>query len=104
MNIDIEVNETRIEAVLHGPGPERAPTLVLLHEGLGCVSMWRDFPEKLAQRSGYGVLVYSRPGYGKSDPVNLPRPLDYMHREAFDVLPHESVSYTHLTLPTILLV
>jgi pimeloyl-ACP methyl ester carboxylesterase len=88
MNLDIEVNGKRIEAVLHGPGPERAPTLVLLHEGLGCVSMWRDFPEKLAQRTGYGVLVYSRPGYGKSDPVNLPRPLDYMHREAFDVLPH----------------
>jgi pimeloyl-ACP methyl ester carboxylesterase len=88
MNIDIEVNGTRIEAVLHGPGPERAPTLVLLHEGLGCVSMWRDFPEKLAQRTGYGVLVYSRPGYGKSDPVPLPRPLDYMQREAFGVLPH----------------
>jgi pimeloyl-ACP methyl ester carboxylesterase len=88
MNLDIEVNGSRIEAVLHGPRPERAPTLVLLHEGLGCVSMWRDFPEKLAQRTGYGVLVYSRPGYGKSDPVNLPRPLDYMHREAFDVLPH----------------
>jgi pimeloyl-ACP methyl ester carboxylesterase len=88
MNIDIKVDGARIEAVLHGPGPERAPTLVLLHEGLGCVSMWRDFPEKLAQRTGYGVLVYSRPGYGKSDPVNLPRRLDYMHREAFDVLPH----------------
>jgi pimeloyl-ACP methyl ester carboxylesterase len=88
MNLDIEVNGTRIEAVLHGPGPERAPTLVLLHEGLGCVSMWRDFPEKLARRTGYGVLVYSRPGYGKSDPVNQPRPLDYMHREAIDVLPH----------------
>jgi pimeloyl-ACP methyl ester carboxylesterase len=49
--------------------------------------MWRDFPEKLARRTGYGVLVYSRPGYGKSDPVPLPRPLDYMHREALDVLP-----------------
>jgi pimeloyl-ACP methyl ester carboxylesterase len=77
----------KIEAVWHGPAPDRAPTLVLLHEGLGCVAMWRDFPEKLAQRTGCGVLVYSRPGYGKSDPVPLPRPLTYMHDEAFEVLP-----------------
>jgi pimeloyl-ACP methyl ester carboxylesterase len=88
MTLDIKVNGVRIEAALNGPAPERAPTLVLLHEGLGCVSMWRDFPGKLARQTGYGVLVYSRPGYGKSDPVKLPRPLDYMHREAFDVLPH----------------
>ncbi len=88
MTLDIKVNGLKIEAVWHGPVPDRAPTLVLLHEGLGCVSMWRDFPEKLAQRTGYGVLVYSRPGYGKSDPVPLPRPLDYMEREALDVLPH----------------
>jgi pimeloyl-ACP methyl ester carboxylesterase len=87
MTLDIKVNGLRIEAQWHGPAPDRAPTLVLLHEGLGCVSMWRDFPGKLAKRTGYGVLVYSRPGYGRSDPVPLPRPLDYMHREAFDVLP-----------------
>ncbi len=87
MTRDIKVDGRRIETVWRGPPPECAPTLVLLHEGLGCVSMWRDFPEKLAQRTGYGVLVYSRPGYGKSDPVTLPRPLDYMDREALDVLP-----------------
>jgi pimeloyl-ACP methyl ester carboxylesterase len=85
--MDLKVNGLNIEAAWHGPRPERAPTLVLLHEGLGCVSMWRDFPEKLARRTGYGVLVYSRPGYGKSDPVPLPRPLDYMHREALQLLP-----------------
>jgi len=83
----IKVHGRRIEAVLHGPSPDRAATLVLLHEGLGCVAMWRDFPEKLAARTGYGVLAYSRPGYGKSDPVPLPRPLTYMHDEALDVLP-----------------
>jgi pimeloyl-ACP methyl ester carboxylesterase len=49
--------------------------------------MWRDFPEKLATRTGYGVLAFSRPGYGKSDPVPLPRPLSYMHDEALNVLP-----------------
>ena len=88
MTLDIKVNGLKIETAWHGPRPDRAPTLVLLHEGLGCVSMWRDFPEKLASRTGYGVLVYSRPGYGQSDPVKLPRPLDYMNKEAFDVLPH----------------
>jgi pimeloyl-ACP methyl ester carboxylesterase len=77
----------KIEAVWHGPPADQAPTLVLLHEGLGCVGMWRDFPATLAQRTGYGVLAYSRPGYGKSDAVPLPRPLTYMHDEAFEVLP-----------------
>jgi pimeloyl-ACP methyl ester carboxylesterase len=83
----LTINGRRIETAWHGPRPERAPTLVLLHEGLGCVAMWKDFPEKLAQRTGCGVLAYSRPGYGKSDPVPLPRPLSYMHDEARDVLP-----------------
>ena len=88
MDLNIKVNGRRIEAIWFGPEPDQAPTLVLLHEGLGCVSMWRDFPEELGARTGYGVLVYSRAGYGKSDPVPLPRPLGYMHNEAFDVLPH----------------
>jgi pimeloyl-ACP methyl ester carboxylesterase len=87
MKRDLSINGRRIEAAFHGPSPERAPTLVLLHEGLGCVAMWRDFPRALAERTGFGVLVYSRPGYGKSDPVPLPRPLSYMHDEASDVLP-----------------
>ena len=69
-----------------GPGPESTPTLVFLHEGLGSASLWRDFPEKLAERTGCGALVYSRAGYGKSDPVPLPRPVRFMHDEA-GVLP-----------------
>lgn len=84
---EIVVGGRRIEAAWHGPTPDQAPTLVLLHEGLGCVEMWRDFPARLAERTGYGVLVYSRAGYGKSDPAPLPRPLTYMHEEALDVLP-----------------
>jgi pimeloyl-ACP methyl ester carboxylesterase len=87
MDRDLEIDGRHIEAVWHGPAPERAPTLVLLHEGLGCVGMWRDFPRALAARTGYGVFVYSRPGYGKSDPVPLPRSLGYMHDEALKVLP-----------------
>lgn len=63
------------------------PTLVLLHEGLGCVAMWRDFPEKLATATGGRVVVYSRPGYGASDPHPQPRQPDYMHREGREVLP-----------------
>lgn len=63
------------------------PTLVFLHEGLGSISLWRDFPALLGRATGCGVLVYSRYGYGNSAPCPLPRPLDYMHREAQDILP-----------------
>ena len=70
-----------------GPAPEQAPTIVMLHEGLGSAALWGDFPEKLQAATGAGVFVYSRAGYGASTPVKLPRPLDYMHREALDVLP-----------------
>ncbi len=77
----------RLEFAWRGPGPEDAPTLVFLHDGTGCAATWRDFPETLARKTGCGALVYSRAGYGGSDPVPLPRPLTYMHREGFDVLP-----------------
>jgi len=87
MALDVRVNGRHLEAEWHGPPPDRAPTLVLLHEGLGCVAMWRDFPRRLAAQTGYGVLVYSRAGYGQSDPVPLPRPISYMHDEAFAALP-----------------
>ncbi|HVY14046.1 MAG TPA: alpha/beta hydrolase [Rhodopila sp.] len=79
--------EGRIETAWWGPGPEAAPTIVLLHEGLGCVALWRDVPEHLAARTGLGVFAYSRHGYGQSDPVTLPRPMTYMHNEAQVVLP-----------------
>ena len=72
----------RLECACHGPPPEAAPTLALLHEGLGSVGLWRDFPERLAAATGRGVLAWSRAGYGRSDPVPLPRPLDYLEREA----------------------
>ena len=77
----------RLECACLGPDPSAAPTLVLLHEGLGCVALWRDFPRALARATGWGVLAYSRAGYGRSAPAALPRPLDYMTREALDVLP-----------------
>jgi pimeloyl-ACP methyl ester carboxylesterase len=76
-----------LEAVAYGLPPDRAPTIVMLHEGLGCVALWRDFPQKLAVATGHGVFAYSRAGYGGSDSVDLPRPLDYMSREARFSLP-----------------
>jgi pimeloyl-ACP methyl ester carboxylesterase len=60
---------------------------VLLHEGLGCVALWRDLPLRLAASTGCRVFAWSRFGYGRSDPVILPRPTTYMHQEALDVLP-----------------
>jgi len=83
MNIGGKTLETR----WWGDGPAASPTLVLLHEGLGCVGLWRDFPEALVQATGCGVFAYSRFGYGASDPVTLPRPMRYMHNEALQVLP-----------------
>jgi pimeloyl-ACP methyl ester carboxylesterase len=76
-----------LETQWWGPRPEDAPTLVLLHEGLGCVALWRDFPEALVAATGCGVFAYSRFGYGGSDAVGLPRPMSYMHDEAMTVLP-----------------
>lgn len=64
-----------------------APMLVFLHEGLGSVAMWRDFPAKLAAMTGASALVYSRYGYGQSDPIAAPRGVDYMHEEALEALP-----------------
>ena len=68
-------------------GDVRRPVIVLLHEGLGCVALWRDFPEKLAEATGHPVFAYSRFGYGASDPEPLPWPLDYMQREGLRSLP-----------------
>jgi pimeloyl-ACP methyl ester carboxylesterase len=64
-----------------------APALVLLHEGLGSVKMWKDFPDELADRTGCEVIAYSRLGYGSSDEQRTPRQVDFMHREALEVLP-----------------
>jgi pimeloyl-ACP methyl ester carboxylesterase len=85
--LDFAFDGKHIEAALWGPSPDLAPTLVLLHEGLGCVALWRDVPECLAAASGFGVLAYSRFGYGRSDPTSLPRPMTYMHDEALKTLP-----------------
>ena len=99
----IKLQSSALE-VLQWPRPPQAKsghTLVFLHEGLGSMAMWREWPAQLCERLGCAGLVYSRQGYGQSDPVPdvrgpsgqtagqrhgrlLP---DYMHREALEVLP-----------------
>lgn len=83
----LDLGDHRLEYAWHGPGPEEAPTLVFLHEGLGCVALWKDVPARLSQELGMGALVYSRPGYGRSSGITLPRGPDYLRPEATDVLP-----------------
>jgi pimeloyl-ACP methyl ester carboxylesterase len=78
----VEAGGRRLETGWWGPPPEAAPSIVLLHEGLGCVALWRGFPEKLAEATDCGVFAWSRAGYGASDPITPPRPLDYMQIEA----------------------
>lgn len=83
----LNVGGKALEYACFGPAPHDTPTIVMLHEGLGSLALWRDFPQKLANLTGFGVLVYSRAGYGQSDLADLPRPLNYMTDEAVDVLP-----------------
>src|SRR3978361_865104 len=83
----LRIGAADLEYRMIGPAPADAPTIVMLHEGLGSAALWGDFPDRLQAATGAGVLVYSRAGYGASSPVGLPRPLDYMHTEALDILP-----------------
>jgi len=83
----IRVSGRELEYRLIPPPSCAAPTLVFLHEGLGSISLWKDFPERLAAACGCGALVYSRYGNGFSAVLDAPRTVDYMHREALDALP-----------------
>jgi pimeloyl-ACP methyl ester carboxylesterase len=83
----LTIGATTLEYRMIGPAPADAPTIIMLHEGLGSAGLWGDFPDRLQAATQVGVLVYSRAGYGASTPVKLPRPLDYMHVEALEVLP-----------------
>ena len=83
----LDLGDQQLEYRWVGPRPNAAPTLVLLHEGLGCVGLWGDFPERLATATGLGVFLYSRAGYGASSTIALPRPINYMDPEAKTVLP-----------------
>src|SRR5258708_34022857 len=84
----IEIGSSRLEYKMIGPRPGEAATFVLLHEGLGSVGIWGDFPARLAAATGLGVFAYSRAGYGRSSASATPRRGTFMHGEARDVLPH----------------
>ena len=80
------IGDQRLEYVRLSGNP-RAPTLVFLHEGLGSIALWRDFPQRVTAVTGHPALVYSRAGYGRSSPLTRARRSDYMHAEALSVLP-----------------
>jgi pimeloyl-ACP methyl ester carboxylesterase len=89
VSLDFDGRRVEIEHAWVGPADAAGPVLVFLHEGLGSLSMWKDFPSQLCQAVGCRGLVYSRPGYGRS----TPRPhdehwgVDFMHRQAEQLLP-----------------
>jgi pimeloyl-ACP methyl ester carboxylesterase len=82
-----DLGDMRLECRRVGPLPHEAPTLVLLHEGLGSVDVWGTFDRALCAATGAGVLTYSRAGFGRSSPSQLPRQLYFMHAEACEELP-----------------
>ena len=82
----LSVQNQRIEVEWHR-GLSGKPTLVFLHEGLGCVSLWKDFPSILSQMTQCNAFVFSRLGHGRSDPCRLPRKINFMHGEALHFLP-----------------
>ena len=82
----MEVAGRRIETLeLEGDAARRP--LVLLHEGLGSVGLWRDFPQQLAEATGRRVVAFSRFGHGSSQPPPAPRTPRFFHEEALEVLP-----------------
>jgi len=78
----LTVGHMRLEMLRVGLPRPREPVLVLLHEALGCVELWKDFPYRLHEATGLPVFAWSRQGHGRSDPLPGPRPLDYHRREA----------------------
>ncbi|HEY5292468.1 MAG TPA: alpha/beta hydrolase [Burkholderiales bacterium] len=64
-----------------------SPTLVFLHEGLGSISQWRDFPDRIVEDTGLPAMVYARYGHGQSEALQQPHGVDFMHREALESLP-----------------
>ena len=83
----VTVGQDRLEYEWFHSEGELRPSIVLLHEGLGSVSLWRDFPSRLNRATGHAVLAYSRKGYGRSASLTKPRAVSYLHDEALIVLP-----------------
>jgi pimeloyl-ACP methyl ester carboxylesterase len=81
------VDGRRLEAIRIEARQANLPTIVMLHEGLGSITHWKDFPLRLARETGAGVFVYSRYGHGASDALQEPRSVSFMHHEAQVVIP-----------------
>jgi pimeloyl-ACP methyl ester carboxylesterase len=84
---EVVVGGKRLKTLWLEPRDAAAPTIVMLHEGLGSIALWKDFPHKLAARTGCSVLAYSRYGHGNSDKLAEKRPVEFMHYEGEVVLP-----------------
>ncbi len=84
---EVVVDGKRLETLWVEPADKACTTIVMLHEGLGSVALWKDFPQRLASRTGCGVLAYSRYGHGGSDKLLEKRPVQFMHHEGEVVLP-----------------
>lgn len=98
---EVMVDGHRLETLFYPALDETLPTIVMLHEGLGSVSMWRDFPARVAAATQRGVLAYSRYGHGASDALGEPRSAGFMHHEATVVLP-EVLKLLHIEQPVLL--
>lgn len=96
----VKVQGRQLE-VLRIPGKAELPELVFLHEGLGSVSHWKNFPARVAESTGCPVTVYSRYGSGQSDLLNEARPVRYMHDEALAVLP-DLLAQLHISNPILI--
>ncbi len=83
----VSVQGHRLEYQRIGSADADVPTLVFLHEGLGSIGQWRDFPARIASETGLPAIVYARYGYGQSDVLQQPFGIDFMHREALESLP-----------------
>ena len=83
----VDVAGARLEVERIDAGRPEAAPIVMLHEGLGSIATWKDFPTRVSDATGRDVVVYSRRGYGRSSPAPLPHPVRYMHDEALVVLP-----------------
>jgi pimeloyl-ACP methyl ester carboxylesterase len=84
---EVLVNGRRLETLWIEPKQVMRPTIVMLHEGLGSVALWKHFPQRLADNTGCGVMAYSRYGHGSSDKLTEKRPVQFMHHEGEVVLP-----------------
>ncbi len=84
---EVAADGKRLETLWVEPSEANDETIVMLHERLGSIALWKDFPQRLAERTGCRVLVYSRYGHGNSDKLAERRPVEFMHHEGEVVLP-----------------